>query len=106
MAYDNDLITRVWEKARGMQDHDANEWRQDECGAWLHREAYGQEDSDYGWTIVNTTPGGKDVVDNLRPLHISNSYDIANEKVMCHVSKDRTDLQPTASVNHPRNKTT
>ncbi|MFO7593625.1 MAG: hypothetical protein R6X15_06235 [Pseudomonadota bacterium] len=104
MGYSEELIQQVWEKARGMPDHDINEWRQDECGAWLHREAYEQEGSDYGWMIINTTPGGGDVVDNLRPLHINNSYDTANQKVMCRVTKDRTDLQPTASVNHPRNK--
>ena len=56
MAYSEDLIQKVWEKARAMPDHDPTEWRQDECGAWLRRQAYRHEKSEHGWTIVNTSP--------------------------------------------------
>ena len=105
MAYSEDLIQQVWEKARVMPDHDPTEWRQDECGAWLRRQAYRHEKSEHGWTIVNTSPGGPDVVENLRPLHLGNSFDKASGKAHCHVTEDRTGVQPTAAVDHPRNKT-
>lgn len=105
MAFSEALIQQVWEKARGLPERDASEWRQDECGAWLRRTAYEHESSDYGWKIVNDSLGGSDIVENLRPLHCNNTYDRANDKAHCHVTADRTGLPPTGTVDHPKNKT-
>jgi hypothetical protein len=105
MAYGEDLVQQVWEKARVMPDQDSAEWRQDECGAWLKRQAFDNANSEHGWTIVNTSPGGPDVVENLRPLHCGNTFDKTIAKAHCHVTADRTGVQPTAALDHPRNKT-
>lgn len=105
MTYSETLIQQVWEKGRGLADRDSDKWRQDECGAWLRRDAYDHESSDYGWRIVNTSPGGADAVENLRPLHVNNRFDRPNNKAHCHVTADRTGLQPTDTIDHPRNKT-
>lgn len=104
MAFSEDLVQQVWEKARGLAEHDSNEWRQDECGAWLRRDAYYHEQSEYGWVIVNTSLGGPDVVENLRPLHCNNAFDKALGRAHCQVTADRTGLQPTGTIDHPRNK--
>jgi len=105
MAYSEELIQQVWEKARVMPDQDPTEWRQDECGAWLKRQAYNQGISEHGWMIVNTSPGGPDVPENLRPLHCGNSFDRALGKPQCQVTADRSGAQPPASGSDPRNHT-
>lgn len=105
MAYSEELIQQVWEKARVLPDQDPVEWRQDECGAWLKRQAYNQGIADHGWVIVNTSPGGPDTLENLRPLHCGNTFDLATGKAHCHVTADRSGVQPTAAVNDPRNRT-
>jgi hypothetical protein len=104
MAFSEELIQRVWEKGRTLADRNADEWRQDECGAWLAREAYAEEHSDYGWKIVNTSLGGADTLDNLRPLHCNNGFDYPSGKAHCHVTADREGVQPTAHVGQPVNK--
>lgn len=104
MAFNEELIEQVWQKARTMVDRDPAKWRQDECGAWLSREAYQHEHSDYGWKIVNVSLGGADSIDNLRPLHWKNKFDYPSNKAHCHVTADREGLQPTAHVGQPVNK--
>lgn len=104
MAFSEKLIQQVWEKARALDDRNADEWREDECGAWLLREAYNHELSDYGWRIINTSPGEADTIDNLRPLHCKNTFDYPHAKAHCHVSADREGVLPTAHVGEPVNK--
>ena len=105
MAYSEQMIQQVWEKARVMADRDGAEWRHDECGAWLQRDAYSQEHSEFGWMIVNISTGGTDDLEHLRPLHCRNSYDRANGKAHCHVTANRTGMQPTGHIDHPANRT-
>lgn len=104
MVLSEELVQQVWEKARGFSDRDSTEWRQDECGAWLRRDAYENEQSEFGWTVVNTSPGDPDTLENLRPLHCKNSFDRANEKAHCHVSADREGLQAGGVIGQPGNK--
>lgn len=103
MAFSDDLIQAVWEKARQMPDRDMTVWRRDQCGAWLHREQYNNPDSEYGWKIENITPGGPNILDNLQAFHWQNSFDIANGKPHCRVKADRAGLSPHQSVDRPRN---
>jgi hypothetical protein len=70
----------------------------------LRRDAYEHEGAEYGWRIVNTSLGGPDTVENLRPLHVGNHFDRANDKAQCHISADRTGVPPTGAVDHPRNR--
>ncbi len=105
MAFSEELIQQVWEKARVMTDQDGAEWRKDECGAWLQREAYNQEHSEFGWMIINTSIGGTDDFGNLRPLHYRNTFDRANGKAHCHVTSDRAGGQTTGHIDHPANRT-
>lgn len=103
MVTDENLIQAVWEKGRGMLDKDASEWRKDECGAWLHRQQYNNENSEYGWKILNVKPGEPDEPHNLQPFHWKNDFDIANNKPQCHVTADRVGLSPTQRIDMPRN---
>jgi hypothetical protein len=104
MQLDEDMIQKVWQKGRGAADRAAAEWRTDECGAWMHRAQYGNADSEYGWKIQNVSAGAANTVENLRPFHKANSFDVANRKPHCHVTADRAGLAPTQHVGTPRNR--
>ena len=52
-AFSSETIDKVWQKARGMTEPSAEIWRRDECGAWIKRDQYGHEQSEFGWRIEN-----------------------------------------------------
>jgi hypothetical protein len=104
VAFSKDVVDRVWQHARVMTDLDPQTWRKDECGAWIRREHYGREDSDFGWKIVNVAAGAPDTVENLRPLQHANGYDRAERRACCKLTADQTDLPGTARTREPRNR--
>lgn len=104
MGYSEQLIQQVWEKGRANTDISAELWREDECGAWINREHYGNTNSDFGWKIVNAAPGESDTLKNLRPFHHRNVYDLANQHAKCHVTADRTGLATFEHTFQPRNR--
>jgi hypothetical protein len=104
MLLEAELIQSVWEKARAMPDRAAPEWRKDECGAWIERAQYENALSEFGWKIENVSPGKPDTLENLRPFHVRNGFDIANHKPRCAVTADRADIAPTQHVGTPRNR--
>lgn len=104
MAFSNEMVARVWEKARGTTELSTETWRKDECGAWINCEQYGHEHSDFGWKIVNVSVGGPDVLENLRPFHHANGYDHARPHARCRVTADQTDVPVTGHIRNPRNR--
>jgi len=105
MELNDETIQSVWEKARASNDRDSDEWRKDECGAWISRDQYGHEHSPFGWKIEHVAPGEPQTIEHLRPFHHENSFDKATGQPHCQITADREGLAPTASVDHPRNKT-
>jgi hypothetical protein len=103
MQFSETVIEAVWEKAREIPGRYPADWRQDECGAWLHRHKYNNSDSEYGWKIDKIVAGGADEVDNLQAFHLSNGVDIADGQRRCRVSADRTGLVAGQRVHLPRN---
>ncbi len=104
MGYNAQLIQQVWDKGRASGDISAEMWRADECGAWISRADYGKTDSDFGWKIVNVTPGAPDTVENLRPFHHANGYDLGNQQARRCVTADRTGLATFEHSFEPRNR--
>jgi hypothetical protein len=104
MGWDEELIQRVWEQARAFHGRDASQWRQDQCGAWLHRDHYDRGDSEFGWRILDTQPGPSDSPEGLAAFHVGNGFDVASGHPKCRVSADRTGLAPEQRVGEPRNK--
>ena len=51
MAFSEEMIQQVWERARVSADREPTVWREDQCGAWIRREHYGRADSEFGWKI-------------------------------------------------------
>ncbi len=104
MKYSEQLIQQVWEKGRAYGEISADKWREDECGAWISRPDYGNADSEFGWKIVSVTPGAQDTLENLRPFHHRNGYDLANHKAKRHVTADRTGLSVFEHTFQPHNR--
>ncbi len=69
-------VQQVWEKALIVPANDPRLGRKDACGAWIHRDRYGDTDSDVGWEIDHIYPealGGSDDLSNLQPLQWQNN---------------------------------
>jgi hypothetical protein len=104
MAFDEAMVQAVWETARAVLDRDGAVWRKDACGAWLRREHYGNQTSEYGWKIELTAPGTPDDVTRLGPFHRKNSFDPNTGEARCQVTADRDAIQPTAHIDTPHNR--
>ncbi len=104
MSLSEQLIQQVWEEGRAYTEIDPDQWREDECGAWINRADYGKADSEFGWQIVNVAPGAPDTADNLRPLHLGNGYDVANRKAKRHITADRSGLATFEHMFQPHNR--
>ena len=49
MSFSEDTIQKVWEKGSIVSGNDSNVCRKDQCGAWIVRKNYGNQNSQYGW---------------------------------------------------------
>jgi hypothetical protein len=52
-AYLPDVVEQVWQSALIVPGNDTALWRKDEHGAWIHRLAYRNRNSDFGWEIAD-----------------------------------------------------
>jgi hypothetical protein len=53
-AYDKELVDRVWQTAHVISGNDPALWRKDEHGAWIHRLAYRDRRTEFGWEIADS----------------------------------------------------
>ena len=103
MSFERDQIETAWEHGRTVAEADPAVWRQDACGAWIRREQFGREGSEFGWKIENVAPGPGDVP-VLRPCHYRNRFDPANRKPHCMIKADRTGVPSGEFAAPPRNR--
>ena len=84
MAWSENQIQYVWNRAIVVEGFDQSRFRKDACGAWIIREKYGDNDSLYGWEIDHIVPQTLlekkgfsqtdiDNYDNLRALQHENN---------------------------------
>ena len=73
MGISEKMIQDVWEKGIIVPMYDPQKWRKDQCGAWISHSQYGNRESQYGWEIDHISPGGADILSNLRPLQWQNN---------------------------------
>ena len=83
---DEELIQAVWEKGRVVLGHDPARWRKDDCGAWIGREFYQNQESEFGWEIDRIDLTGPVNLTNLRPLHWKNSADKIDGLLKCYIT--------------------
>ena len=56
MAWTEEQIHDVWNRATNVEGFDKNRFRKDACGAWIIKDKYGDTDSLYGWVIDHIVP--------------------------------------------------
>lgn len=89
MSYSNEELKRIWEKADIVPNNDPNQWRKDQCGAWIGWGYYGKRNNQYGWEVDHITcvsNGGSDAISNLRPLQWENNASRQNGRLTCVVT--------------------
>lgn len=89
MSFSAEKVKIVWEKGIIVPEHNSNEWRKDQCKAWINRGSYGKTDTIYGWEVDHITPkakGGSDNLSNLRPLQWDNNREKDAGKSNCVVT--------------------
>lgn len=104
MKFEQEMVDRLWQKARGTTELSVEIWRKDECGAWIRRDHYGSAQSEFGWKVENVSAGGADTLENLRPFHHANGYDRANRHAVCRMTADQKDMPVMEHVREPRNR--
>lgn len=86
--FNEEIIQKVWEKGRSVPNNNSNEWKKDECGAWIGRKYHGSRDSQYGWEIDHINPNGSDDIGNLRPLQWENNLSKSDGRLVCIITAD------------------
>lgn len=56
MAFSEQQIQDVWNRAMVVKGYDPVRFRKDACGAWIMRDKYGDTDSIYGWVVDHVVP--------------------------------------------------
>lgn len=88
MGFSDEVIQKVWEKGTVVSGNDKNDFRKDQCTAWIAKGHYGDRKSSYGWEIDHITPeskGGGDELSNLRPLQWENNMSKSDGNLVCSV---------------------
>lgn len=100
---DEALINRAWKSARAVPDFDPDEWRQDQCGAWIRRDQYNHPASEFGWRILDIVADHPGEPDTLRAFHARNTFDVAQDRPVCRVRADRKGLAARSTAADPHN---
>lgn len=115
MEYSKEQLDRIWEKGIPVNGYEPSIIRKDACGAWILRDSYESEDSDYCWEVDHICPKAFllakgvdesliDSEDNLRPLNrknsLSKSTDYPNYKAVTVADGEgNVDCEKNFSVN-------
>jgi hypothetical protein len=104
MSWKSELVESVWQHARVMPEVDPSVWRQDACGAWIRRDQFGHEHSEFGWKIENVSTGGAEIPENLRPFNVRNGFEVGSNQPHCQTTADRARVPAGEYVSPPRNR--
>ena len=75
-GYDAHVIEGVWRSAQVVTGNDPEIWRKDVNGAWIHRLAYRNRHSEFGWEIAESAfTSAAFGIASLRPLQWQNYLD-------------------------------
>ena len=91
MDYTEDTILKVWQKGQIDEYNVPNNFRKDNCGAWIERVEYGNTNSPYGWYIdkINQNLNSDDIT-NLYPVHSKNNLRNQDGTIACKITSSGT----------------
>ena len=98
MPFDEKIISDVWAKGQVAGSNNPDEYRKDECGAWMYFSHYSNRDSQYGWEIDHITfvdHVASDDLNNLRPLQWQNYACKGSGERACIVTANKTNNGPS-----------
>jgi hypothetical protein len=87
MDYTQDIILKVWQKGIIDEYNVPNDFRKDNCGAWIERIEYENINSPYGWHIDKKDQdlNSQDIA-NLYPMHSKNNCRGQDSTIVCKVT--------------------
>tara|TARA_B110000438_G_scaffold150255_1_gene144468 strand:- start:447 stop:848 length:402 start_codon:yes stop_codon:yes gene_type:complete len=98
MPFDEKIIRDVWAKGEVVGSNNPDEYRKDECGAWMYFSHYSNRNSQYGWEIDHIEfkdhATSKDL-NNLRPLQWQNYACKGSGELACIVTANKENNGPT-----------
>ena len=96
--FDEKIISDVWAKGKVVGSNNPDEYRKDECGAWMYFSHYSNRNSQYGWEIDHIEfvdrVASKDL-NNLRPLQWQNNACKGSGELACIVTSNKANNGPT-----------
>jgi len=98
MPFDEKTISDVWAKGQVIGSNNPDEYRKDECGAWMYFSHYSNRTSQYGWEIDHVTfvdHVASDDLNNLRPLQWQNYACKGSGELACIITANKTNNGPT-----------
>lgn len=88
-SYAPEVIDHVWRSAQVIVGNDPAIWRKDMHGAWIHRLAYRNRHSDFGWEIADCAYTLRAFgLAALRPMQWQNHLDFLVASRGSHVTAD------------------
>lgn len=87
MDYTEDIILKVWQKGQIDEYNIPNNFRKDNCGAWIERAEYENSKSSYGWHIdkIDRNSESYDLT-NLYPVHSKNNMRNQDGTINCKIT--------------------
>lgn len=101
VPFDEKIISAVWAKGQVVGSNNPDNYRKDECGAWIYFSHYSNRESQYGWEIDHITfvdHVASDDLNNLRPLQWQNNAYKGSGELACIVTANKTNNGPTKTV--------
>jgi|WetSurMetagenome_2_1015567.scaffolds.fasta_scaffold343111_2 hypothetical protein len=93
MEYSEEMIEKVWEKAKVVNGVSPDSYRKDEFGAWIRRCRYNDKSYplSFGWVIISDSEESnnkKGEIEKLRPLQWQNALSFRNIKDTYFISAE------------------
>ena len=98
MPFDEKIIRDVWAKGEVVGSNNPDEYRKDECGAWMYFSHYSNRNSQYGWEIDHiefVDHVASKNLNNLRPLQWQNNACKGSGELACIITANKEKNGPT-----------
>ena len=98
MPFNEKLIRDVWAKGEVVGSNNPDEYRKDECGAWMYFSHFSNRNSQYGWEIDHiefVDHVASENLSNLRPLQWQNNACKGSGELACIITANKEKNGPT-----------